>query len=275
MFDFERLREGDQLEAAPESHRLSSRERLWLRASRLSAAVAAVGSLALVSAVIEHQEADEEPGKNIVFMDEFIAEQQDRLNEHEAMRLTGQADVLERGAEQVDPYINERELVILLEEPVVKDHKDHLELLAAEFDVNVNHLAATGMVESCWNSSIPDSHVGAQGALQVMPDYLDWFRELYGDRPYDPQNITHSLRMGAAAYAMLLGEVDTIGLTPEQQLQVGGTAYNAGPSRAQTLIDSSFDHSVLPTETQGHLEELMLIFDSKVQDREGTTRCRK
>lgn len=177
--------------------------------------------------------------------------------------------------ERNDPYLNEDKIVILQDEEIVKNHRDDLEAIAEEVDINVNHLVATGMVESCLNPQIPNSHVGAQGAFQVMPNYLEWFREKYGDGPYDSSNFLHSARMGASAYAMLLNTVNTDDLTPKEMLLTGGTAYNAGPARAERHIKSGFDRSVLPAETQGHLDELTLIFDERLQHRDDTdeNRC--
>lgn len=190
-----------------------------------------------------------------------------------AERMSAQAEARQV---ELDPYQNEREIVILQNEPVVQAHRDYIEAVAEEFAINVNHLVATGMVESCFNADISDSHAGAQGAFQVVPEYVDWFRELYGDGEYDPNNIEHSIRMGAAALAMTSRavDVDMHSLNDRQKLLVVGTAYNAGHTRANRLIAADFDVSQLGiSETEGHLAELQLIFDERAQDRAETSRC--
>lgn len=272
MAFFMRFERSDSLEVAP-IHQAESRHH---RRSGLAVGLGALVLIGSAGQLIEATDTQLEPLDDTTLETfEFAQElaiEQERLLGVEVERLTRQAEA-EIEKVRLNPYQNKREIVILRDEPFVKEHGDYLEEIAKEFDINVNHLVATGMVESCLTPSINDSHVGAQGAFQVMPNYLDWFRERYGDGEYDPQNILHSTRMGAAAYTMLLSEVETEGLSDKELLLVGGTVYNAGPARADKLVASDFATAVLPTETQGHLEELVMIFDERVQDRDGTTRC--
>ncbi len=272
MAFFMRFERSDSLEAAL-IHQAEARRH---RRSGLAVgfgALVLIGSAGQLTDVTDAQSEPIDATTREVF--EFAPElaiERERLLGVEAERLTRQAEAEIEKARQ-DPYQNKREIMILRDEPFVQEHGDYLEEIAKEFDINVNHLVATGMVESCLTPNIEDSHVGAQGAYQVMPNYLDWFRERYGDGEYNPQNILHSTRMGAAAYTMLLSSVETKGLSDKELLLVGGTAYNAGPARAEELIASNFATTVLPAETQGHLEELVMIFDERLQDRDGTTRC--
>lgn len=273
MADFERFERSDRLEAAPRYERSSSSKH------RIGAAVLA---LSLLSGAPHKQEApttDSPLAEAAPLLFDAISEiqelreaQQQTIHEIEVERLTRHAEAAQE--RQQDPYLNDDEIVILYEEPFVEEYGDYLVELADEFDINVNHLVATGMVESCLDASTDDSHVGAQGAFQVMPEFVADFRQNYGDGPYDPQNIMHSTRMGAAAYAMLLnGAADTTELSSKELLLVGGAAYNAGPGPAREFIAADFDTSVLPGETQGHLTELTHIFDERAQDREDTNRC--
>ncbi len=236
--------------------------------------VASLSSLALVSC----QGSAEEPktGMSTEAIKELPIERVEEsdnedIYQAEIDRLQEQHEL---DQERNDPYLNEDEIVILQDEELIEEHREDLEAIAEEVDINVNHLVATGMVESCLKIDVDDSTAGARGVFQVMPNYEDWFREKYGDGPYDSSNFLHSARMGASAYAMLLNIVDTDNLTPEEILLAGGTAYNAGPARAERLVESGFDRSVIPGETQGHLEELTLIFDERLQHRDDTDKNR-
>lgn len=279
---FARQNTGDTLETNLERRMLSGeleqgQRHETARAAKLRQAVL-VGFMALTLAGLNSQQiADGE-----LTLQDMSAERLKAQGEYE-LALQQQAVTAKRMSDQtearqveLDPYQNEREIVILQNEPVVQAHRDYIEATAEEFAINVNHLVATGMVESCFNADISDSRAGAEGAFQVMPEYVDWFRELYGDGEYDPSNIEHSIRMGAAALAMTSRavDVDIQSLTDRQKLLVVGTAYNAGHTRANRLIAADFDVAQLGiSETESHLAELQLIFDEWAQDGTETSRC--
>lgn len=250
-------------------------ERLRHHARRLGV-VALCGVTAIATTNIVQSEV---PEKDVaaagLFEPVLLSEQtisSDGFIEHEVQQF----EVMREAAQNQDDPTPEVE--ILREEPLIDEMASIIEEAAVVHEIDPNMMAAFLWKESCGNPDPGISSAGARGIMQVMPATAADMIERYDVVSYDPQDPHDSIMMAARVIQTnrdhyLPNMIDSKYLeNSETATEIIPVSYNWGIGGAQRYVESGFDRTILPTETQDYLVEVEYLLEEMPSNGQNT-RC--